>query len=207
MAVLLGEMRWPEVQDYLVFDNRLIIVVGSTEQHDQHLPLDCDVMIPWEIAQRVSDRTGVAITPPVTYGVSPHHMGFPGTMSLRSDTLKAIIIDLLESAYQHGFRRILVLNGHGGNIDTIFGALTELKERYPDLQTQMACWWQIAAVARLSFQLLGSTSDHAGADETSLMLVIKPEVVRNDAWPEASAAIGERLLQAAVDSCVAWLLE
>ena len=119
MALLLEELGWPDVVEYLRHDDRLILVVGSTEQHGRHLTFATDVWQPWEIARRVSDQTGVLVAPPVNYGMSLHHLGFPGSLSLRPQTLSSIIADLLESAYGHGFRRILILNGHGGNVAAI----------------------------------------------------------------------------------------
>ena len=110
MAYLLAELSWPEVAEYVQRDDRLILVVGSTEQHGRHLTFATDVWTPWEIAQRVSETTGVLLAPPLNYGMSLHHLGFPGTLSLRPRTLSAVVVDLLESAYEHGFRRILVLN-------------------------------------------------------------------------------------------------
>lgn len=115
MALLLQELGWPDIAAYLQHDNRLILVVGSTEQHGRHLVFGSDVWQPWEIARRLSDRTGVLLAPSVNYGMSLHHLGFPGSLSLRPQTLSSILIDLLESAYEHGFRRVLILNGHGGN--------------------------------------------------------------------------------------------
>jgi len=115
MAHLLEECGWLDVQEYLQHDDRLILVIGSTEQHGRHLVLGTDVWQAWEIAARLSERSGVLLAPPVSYGMSLHHLGFPGTLSLRPQTLSSVVADLLESAYEHGFRRILLLNGHGGN--------------------------------------------------------------------------------------------
>ena len=123
--------------EYLRRDDRLILVIGSTEQHGRHLAFGSDVWQPWEIARRLSEQTGVLLAPPLNYGMSLHHLGFPGSLSLRPQTLTSIIVDLLESAYEHGFRHILLLNGHGGNIAAIQVALSEALHELRGLQVRL----------------------------------------------------------------------
>jgi creatinine amidohydrolase len=178
MALLLEELGWPDVAEYLRHDDRLILVVGSTEQHGRHMAFASDVWQPWEIARRLSDRTGVLLAPPVNYGMSLHHLGFPGSLSLRPHTLTSIIIDLLESAYEHGFRRILLLNGHGGNIPSIQSALAEALHELHGLQVWLGMWWhepEVKAVFDQAFP--GKAGGHADAGETSLVLAIRPDAV------------------------------
>jgi creatinine amidohydrolase len=181
MAFLLEELGWPDVEEYLTNDDRLILVVGSTEQHGRHLIFGSDTWQPWEIATQVSDRTGVLLAPPVNYGMSLHHLGFPGSLSLRPQTLTSVMLDLLESAYVHGFRRILVLNGHGGNSAPIRMAILEVLEELSGLQIRVGTWWDEPEV-RAAFQecFPGEVPGHAGALETSLVMAIRPDVVRLD---------------------------
>jgi creatinine amidohydrolase len=179
MALLLEELAWPDVADYLRHDDRLILVVGSTEQHGRHMTFASDVWQPWEIACRLSDQTRVLLAPALNYGMSLHHLGFPGSLSLRPHTLSSIIVDLLESAYEHGFRRVLILNGHGGNIPAIQAALAEALHELQGLQVRLGNWWhepEVKAVLAAAFS--GETSGHADAGETSMVLAIRPEVVR-----------------------------
>jgi len=181
MALLLEELGWPDVAKYLRHDDRLILVVGSTEQHGRHMAFASDVWQPWEIARRLSDRTGVLLAPPVNYGMSLHHLGFPGSLSLRPHTLTSIIVDLLESAYEHGFRRILLLNGHGGNIPSIQSALAEILDELHGLQLWLGSWWhepEVKAVFDQAFP--GKPGGHADAGETSLVLAIRPDAVHLD---------------------------
>lgn len=181
MSPLLEEQCWPDVQAYLRQDDRLILVVGSTEQHGRHLVLGSDVWQPWEIAQRVSERTGVLLAPSINYGMSLHHLGFPGSLSLRPQTLTSILIDLLESAYEHGFRRILILNGHGGNIAALQVALAELLNELPGLKVNLRSWWQEAKVKEvLDAAFPDRPGGHADAGETSVVMAIRPDVVRLD---------------------------
>ena len=181
MALLLEELGWPDVADYLRQDDRLILVIGSCEQHGRHLVFASDVWQPWEIAMRVSDQTGVLVAPPLNYGMSLHHLGFPGSLSLRPLTLSSIIVDLLESAYEHGFRRILLLNGHGGNTAPIQTALAEALNELHGLEVRLGIWWQIPEVKALMEKAFpDSAPGHADAGETSVVMAIRPEVVRLD---------------------------
>jgi creatinine amidohydrolase len=174
-------MGWPDVQEYLRRDDRMILVVGSTEQHGRHMTFASDVWQPWEIARRLSDRTGVLLAPSLNFGMSLHHLGFPGSLSLRPHTLVSVMEDLLESAYQHGFRRILILNGHGGNTASIQAALAEALNELHGLEVRLGIWWrepEVKAVMEEAFP--GEPGGHASASETSMVLAIRPDVVRLD---------------------------
>jgi creatinine amidohydrolase len=178
MPHLLAELGWPDVAEYLKNDDRLILVVGSTEQHGRHMPLGSDVWQPWEMALRLSDRTGVLVAPPVNYGMSLHHLGFAGSFSLQPHTLSSIIVDLLESAYEHSFRHILLLNGHGGNSAPIRVALAEALNVLHSLEVLAADWWHdptVSAVFEEAFP--GEPPAHADAGETSMLLAIRPDTV------------------------------
>ncbi len=181
MALLLEELGWPDVEAYLRQDDRLMLVVGSTEQHGRHLAFGSDVYQPWEIARRVSQRTKVLLAPPISYGMSLHHLGFAGTLSLRPQTLTSIIVDLLQSAYEHGFRHILILNGHGGNIAAIQVAMADVLNALPDLRAELRSWWQEPEVkAVLDAAFPDRPGGHADAGETSVVMAIHPSVVRLD---------------------------
>jgi creatinine amidohydrolase/Fe(II)-dependent formamide hydrolase-like protein len=181
MCLLLEELGWPDVEAYLRHDDRLILVVGSTEQHGRHMALGSDVWQPWEIARRVSERTEVLLAPAINYGMSLHHLGFAGSLSLRPQTVTSIIEDLLQSAYIHGFRRILILNGHGGNTAAIQVAMAEVLNELPGLWVKLHSWWQepeVKAVLNAAFP--DRPGGHADAGETSVVMAIRPDVVRLD---------------------------
>jgi creatinine amidohydrolase len=181
VAILLEELGWPDVQEYLHREDRLILVVGSTEQHGRHMAFASDVWQPWEIARRLSDRTGVLLAPPVNYGMSLHHLGFPGSLSLRPDTLTSVLIDLLDSAYGHGFRHVLLLNGHGGNAASIQVALVEVLHELHGFDVRVGQWWREPEVEAVFAQgLPGEASGHADAGETSVVLAIRPDAVHLD---------------------------
>jgi creatinine amidohydrolase len=145
----LEEMNWFDVESYLRQDDRLMVILGACEQHG-YLSLLTDVKIPLALADAASKDTGVLIAPALNFGISPYHLGYPGTISLRVTTLLDIVEDIVQSAFRHGFCRILVLNGHEGN-ESARGRLYELANRLPQLRLAWYAWWHsnsVEAVAR-----------------------------------------------------------
>lgn len=181
MSYLLAEMGWPDVAAYLESDDRIILPIGSTEQHGRHLPLSTDILVPTELARHLGERTGVLVAPPLHYGMSLHHLGFPGSLSLRPETLAHVLEDLLRSLYRHGFRRIFVLNGHGGNVAPLRVALANLMGDLPDLAVRLRHWWREPAVDKLLQATIGVPhAGHADAGETAPVLALRPDLVRLD---------------------------
>ncbi len=135
----LEDLNWMDVEKYLQQDDRLILVVGATEQH-AYLSLLTDVKVPMALADSASQATGVLVAPPLNFGSSPYFLAYPGTLSLRVSTLIAAMEDIVRSAYGHGFRRILILNGHGGN-SPARGHLHEINNDLPDLKLNWYDWW------------------------------------------------------------------
>jgi creatinine amidohydrolase len=147
--VRIEDLNWFDVERYLQNDDRLILVLGSCEQHG-YLSLLTDVKVPLALADAASEATGVLVAPPLNFGSSPYFLSYPGTFSLRLSTLLDVVEDLVRSAYRHGFRRILVLNGHGGN-DGARGRLYELANQLEGLRLAWYAWWlshSVEAVAR-----------------------------------------------------------
>ena len=138
------ELNWMDVEEYLRHDDRLMLVVGACEQH-AYLSLLSDVKIPLALADAASKQSGVLVAPPVNFGSSPYFLTYPGTLSLRLSTLMDVVEDILRSAYGEGFRRILVLNGHGGN-SGLKARLTELANALPGLKVQWYAWWMAHSV-------------------------------------------------------------
>ena len=133
------DLNWMDVEAYLKHENRLILVLGATEQHG-YLSLLTDIRIPMALADSASHSSGVLIAPPLNFGCSPYFLAYPGTFSLRVSTLLAVVEDLVRSAYQAGFRRILILNGHGGN-SPARTQLTEAANSLPEIQLRWYDWW------------------------------------------------------------------
>lgn len=135
----LEELNWMDVESYLQHDNRLMLVLGACEQHG-YLSLLTDVRIPLALADTASQQSGVLVAPPLNFGASPYFLAYPGTLSLRASTLLDLVEDVVRSAYGQGFRRILVLNGHGGN-DPARARLYELANQLPELRLAWYAWW------------------------------------------------------------------
>jgi len=118
------ELNWFDIEKYLQGDDRIMLVIGACEQHG-YLSQTTDVLIPQALADAASQQTGVLVAPTINFGSSPYFLDYPGTLSLRLSTLMDLVEDILRSAHGQGFRRILVLNGHGGN-DGLRSRLYEL---------------------------------------------------------------------------------
>lgn len=143
------ELNWMDVESYLKQDDRIILVTGACEQHG-YLSLLTDIKIPLALADAASRKTGVLVAPPLNFGCSPYFLAYPGTISLRLTTLLDALEDIVRSVYGQGFRRVLVLNGHGGNSGLKI-RLTELCNQLPGLKVQWYAWWMahsVEAVAR-----------------------------------------------------------
>lgn len=133
------DLNWMDVEKYLQHEDRLLMVTGATEQHG-YLSLLTDIKIPVALADSASQATGVLVAPPLNFGVSTYFMAYPGTLSLRASTLMAAVEDVVRSAYRHGFKRILILNGHGGN-SPARSHLHEVNNDLPDLKLNWYDWW------------------------------------------------------------------
>jgi creatinine amidohydrolase len=144
----LEDLNWMDVESYLRQDDRLMLILGACEQHG-YLSLLTDVRIPLALADAASEQTGVLIAPPLNFGVSPYFLAYPGTISLRSSTLIQVVEDLVRSVYRQGFKRLLVLNGHGGN-DGARNVLVELANELPELKVSWYAWWQSHSVAAVA---------------------------------------------------------
>lgn len=140
----LEDLNWMDVEKYLEHEDRLMLVLGATEQHG-YLSLLTDIKIPLALADSASQAAGVLVAPPLNFGCSPYFLGYPGTLSLRVGTLIAAVEDLVRSAHGHGFRRILVINGHGGN-SPARGHLHEVNNSLPGLKLDWYDWWMSHSV-------------------------------------------------------------
>jgi creatinine amidohydrolase len=179
------EVRWdrlsaPALRDAAKEKTVVIIPLGATEQHGPHLPTQVDWRCAHEIslraARRMAGRQRALVTPAIPFGMSEHHMSLGGTLTLDYATMAAVIGCVVRSAARHGFERIFVLNGHGGNIAALETIITELTI---ELKLPLAggTYWYIAAdsirgILEHQPQLL-----HACEAETSLMMALSPELV------------------------------
>jgi len=133
------DLNWMDVEKYLRTEDRLMLVIGAAEQHG-YLSLLTDIKIPLALADSASQASGVLVAPPLNFGISPYFLAYPGTISLRVSTLCAALEDIVRSAYGHGFRRLLILNGHGGN-SPARGQLQQVNNDLPALKLNWYDWW------------------------------------------------------------------
>jgi creatinine amidohydrolase len=113
--VRIADLNWMQVEAYLERDDRIVLPLGSTEQH-AYLSLATDSILAERVALEAAEPLGVPVLPALAYGITPHFAAFPGSPSVREETYLALLRDLLDSLRGQGFRRILLLNGHGGNV-------------------------------------------------------------------------------------------
>ena len=178
------EMSSREV-DRLDRDRTVIVLpLGSVEQHGHHMPLGTDTMLAHAVALAAAKKLAgcVCVLPPPWYGFSAHHMRFAGSISLRSETLMAVVEDIVASITQHGFKRILLVNGHGGNagvVDVLSSALGH--KHYGKARIAGLTYFQLArqAIARLRQSDTGGMG-HACEFETAMLLHLRPELVALD---------------------------
>ena len=138
------DLNWMDVENYLKTDDRLMLVLGACEEHG-YLSLLTDSRIPQALADAASQKTGVLVAPPLNFGISPYFAKYPGTISLRVQTYVAVIEDLTRWVYAQGFRRLLVVNGHGGNAPAQ-AVLHEMVNALPGLKADWYAWWSAPAV-------------------------------------------------------------
>jgi creatinine amidohydrolase len=137
--VKIGDMNWMRVEAYLQRDDRAVLPLGSTEQH-AYLSLMVDCILPERVAVEAAEPLGIPVFPVLSYGVSPYFRAYPGSVSLRVETHLAVVRDILDSVAQSGFRRILIVNGHGGN-SAAQSFAQEWSADHPDCQVKFHNWW------------------------------------------------------------------
>lgn len=159
-----------------------VLPVGAIEQHGPHLPVCTDTLIVEHVARAAAQAAGeltTVVAPALPFGSSHHHLPFGGTMSLSTETYYRVLVDLLESLIAGGFRRIFIVNGHGGNNELIQLAARDLALRH-QAHLAAASYWTIAWEALVAEQahLGAGLPGHAGRFETSLVQALRPELVR-----------------------------
>lgn len=163
-AAALDALPWPAVPQPAL---AVVLPLGSTEQHGHHLPFDTDTAVAIELSRSLTAaRPGLVLAPPLAYGASGEHEGFPGTLSMGCQALELVLVELGRSASRWA-ARLLVVNGHGGNLRPLEAAVRRLRYEGRD-----AAYWSPD---------LPEGDAHAGRTETSLMLALRPAAVLTDA--------------------------
>ncbi len=194
----LAEMTSPEIKSALESGyNTVVFAVGSNEQHGPCLPVSTDTLLGDAMAYAVAEKLGNSLKgPTVNMGCSEHHMKFPGTISLGSETLKAVLRDYVGSLVRHGFRRIVVLPSHGGNFASVGEVVREMEGLYDDLElitfSDLLRFVSILQETSAKFGITPQESGaHAGECEVSMMMWMRGDLVREELIPEAKGFMGE----------------
>jgi creatinine amidohydrolase len=180
------KLTWPEINDAIEANQVCILPCGAVEQHGDHLPLDVDLVCPGGIARGVGEAIAdkVLILPPIAYGYTGHVMDFPGTINTHYETFIRQVLDVTKSLAYHGFKKIILLNGHGSNMPNL-----DLAARRTNLETDAECmlvaWWHLLNIdpgfmeGWRESEFPGGIS-HACELETSLYLYLSGDDVRKD---------------------------
>ncbi|MBB3456910.1 creatinine amidohydrolase [Rhizobium sp. BK313] len=153
-----SESNWQQIEAYLKNDDRAILPLGSTEQHAQ-LSLSVDSILSERVAVEAAEPLGIPVFPVVAYGITPYFLAYPGTISLRQETYIRIVRDILDGLRLQGFRRILIVNGHGGNQPA--GSLAvEWMADNPDTSVKFHNWWN-APQTFAKVQEIDTVASHA----------------------------------------------
>jgi mycofactocin precursor peptide peptidase len=162
-ATRLGDLAWPEVGRHAEAGTILAVPLGATEQHGPHLALSTDTEIAVALCQRLAaDRGDVLVAPAVPYGSSGEHAGFAGTLSIGQAALELLVIELVRSATQT-FGAVVLVSAHGGNAEPLARAVAQLRSESRDVSLFAPRW---------------NGDPHAGRVETSLMLALRPALVK-----------------------------
>jgi len=140
MGMRVSEMAWGDVEAWLAHDDRCVVPLGSTEQH-AGLSLSVDSILSERVAAEAAEPLGIPVFPVLAYGITPAFMAYPGTITLRATTYLLVLRDVLTSLYTQGFRRILLCNGHGGNVPGTAAGLEFMADR-PDVRVRWHDWWR-----------------------------------------------------------------
>lgn len=191
-------MTWPEVSEAAQNGMPAVLAVGSTEQHGPHLPLATDTILPVGVALEAGRRVPLVVAPPVRFGARSRALSgggetFPGTLSLRGTTLIATVTEVLAALARSGFRRLVVQNWHYENAGFLWEACDLAVERHPDvavllLESPMPELGQEELEELFPGGFPGWDVEHASIMETSMMMALRPELVREDRIVDDEAA-------------------
>jgi len=191
--MIIEEMTMNEFAAGLERTRTVLIPFGATEEHGPHLPLATDTLHAVAVGRRLAERRPIFIAPPVPYGVCRSTADHPGTLSIRTATLRALAIDIVAALYRQGLRNFILLTGHAGgtHTSTLVDAGEELLQRYDDIRVAVLTEYMLAA--REGRGIIETPDDsHAGEIETSRMLHMHPQMVKGRAereYPQFPAGI------------------
>ena len=193
--MLLQHATWPEVEAYIEVNKGIIVPIGSTEQHGPSGLIGTDALTAELIGRRVGEATATFVAPTLNYGMAQHHMAFTGTMTLQPSTMIAVVRDLTVSLIRHGFSRIFFVNGHGGNVNSVKVAFSEVQSElsearsiwdgntnHPpeDVRFELHNWWAGEKTTALRKSLYGDREGyHATPSEVAVTWYSLPDQQRD----------------------------
>lgn len=181
----IGLMTWSEVRDALKETDIILVPLGSHEQHGPHSAINTDSHIAWEITRRAAERfikeTGrrVLVAPLLPIGMSVHHMSFPGTITVKPETLICYLTDIGASLAKHGFRKIVIVNAHGGNCHSLASAGRNIKDETGALVCWFDPWIFDEEVFKEIMESPPGIYGHACEKETSILMALDGRVVED----------------------------
>jgi len=188
----LPHMTRPEVEDLLTRTDMVILPVGALEQHARHLPMGTDFISGVERAKLIAQETDALVVPVLTLGQSPYHMGFAGSITLRSETIQAVYFEAVQSLLRHGFKRFLFLNAHGGNRATVDFLVDRINQETAGIAVSLGS----AAspfMTRVEQEPATVLDRHAGVSETSRTMYLAPDLVDMTAAETATLTMPDHL--------------
>lgn len=173
-----------------------VLPTAAVEQHGPHMTIATDTLAVTTICQRAAEiaskQTPVTVAPPVAFGSSHHHRPYPA-LSLSQNTFEQVVFEIAESLVLSGFKRIAIVNGHGGNDELVRVAARGIGLKYPEVTIAASSYWTIAHAALVEEGKVGEQGQlpgHAGAFETSLVLALRPELVDAASYPTPLPRLG-----------------
>ncbi len=184
-ALHLDRLTWPEIREEIAMGRDMVLVpFGSTEQHGRHLPVGTDAILGDELGEALAERLEAFLAPTMRLGCSDHHLAFPGTISLAEETFRRVVNDIIRSLSRQGFKKIVLVPTHGGNFKPLAEAVNHLA---PIPGVKVIAYTDLAGLIGATFKQSGEmgispaqSGGHAGEWETSLLLALRPELVKMD---------------------------
>jgi creatinine amidohydrolase len=166
-------MLWQQVRDLVPSDiDTAVLTVGTVEAHGAAC-LGTDVFIPVDIAEHVCDELDLILAPPIWYGVTSSLLGYPGSLTITAEHLESYIFDLLKSFKYHRFRKVVILNGHGGN-NTVLKNVAVKAYHEMALNVAVVHWWMLCG--DITQEVYGGEGGHGGCDETGYVMAVDPSL-------------------------------
>ncbi|HET9016892.1 MAG TPA: creatininase family protein [Thermomicrobiaceae bacterium] len=181
-GLLLADLSWPEIREIRDKVDIVLLPVGSNEQHGPNLAVKMDIASCAEFCRRASARMypRLAVAPAVPWGVSFHHMNFPGTITLSTETFIQVLVEVIGSLYHHGFERFLIVNGHGGNVPAMNVAAMRAREELEVPFVGACSYFSFGDPAITKRYVKSEITGHACEVETARAMELVPEVVKKD---------------------------